>query len=522
MSTAIPPYPYFNGITYNPSLFSSSTDYITATTGKKLFLSYPTSQGEETFASNVSLKSSLTDITGSKGLSGQVLSSTVSGTQWIYSGSSGYIAYNLSSLPFTLPTTSYSNLYILFTGTVGSGGIMTIPITGFTAGTLINIKNASTGTVNISTTSMQYTATTSSTTIFGIGGGDVFQFYFNGSFWIQNTLGSKIMYLTVTNTLTLTGGFATETMTQIGTHGISDEINLYSTTIYGDIFLGRILPAPYNVRLANTSSGGSGALVHCSNISIDDNKINNSSVPTTGLIKLANAQTTGQLYLGCGSTTAARTTGPIFIGSDSTASGGINIGTGTDLTVPSVNTVNIGSGTYGTVIKGALTTSTAITLPTTPPTLTTSNLGYSYNFSSISVSSNAIATSFLYSPATNSAGGGNYLNAGIYAVYVNTQVYESNAPTAGAATYTLGVCYGSTTGTLSTIGPQYGTITSVSKQSTYVRTGNGNLRIGTALAGTFTLTSANFVNIQVIINVTSTFTSGNFWVILDGLIVRIG
>jgi hypothetical protein len=519
MSSAIPPFPYFNGITYNPSLFSSSTDYITATTGKKLFLSYPTAQGEETFASNVLIKSSLTDGSGSKGLSGQVLSSTVSGTQWIYSGSSGYLSYNLSSLPFTLPAASYSkysNLYILFTGTVGSGGIMTIPITGFTAGTLINIKNASTGTVNFSTTYMLYVSTTTSTTIFGIGGGDVIQLYFNGSYWIENSLSNKIAYLTVTNTLTLTGGFAVNSLVMSSS---GSDIDLYGTTTANDILIGQTLPAGKTVRIANTTAGAAGASVHCANIGIDNSNINNATAPTTGILKLGQSQTTGTLYVGGGAATAARTTGPIVIGSDSTASGGINIGTGTNLVDPAVNTVNIGSGTYGTIIKGALTTSTAITLPTTPPTLTTSNLGYSYNFSSTTVSGSAIATYYLYSPGTNTAGAGNYLNAGVYAVYVSSQAYELNSPTTGLAAYTIGVCYGTATGLIST-SALYGT-SQTSKALSYTRQALNNVRIGNSIAYTFTLSSASFVNLYIYTSISVAFSSGNLWEIIDGTIIRI-
>ena len=56
--------------------------------------------------------------------------------------------------------------------------------------------------------------------------------------------------------------------------------------------------------------------------------------------------TTSTIYLGGGSSSGPQhTTGPIIIGCDSTATGGINIGTGTDLTAPLTNTVNIGSST---------------------------------------------------------------------------------------------------------------------------------------------------------------------------------
>ena len=59
----IPPTYYFSGITFNPTFYSSaSSDYLTASTGKKIFLSYPTAQGTETITS---LKSSSIEPTSS-------------------------------------------------------------------------------------------------------------------------------------------------------------------------------------------------------------------------------------------------------------------------------------------------------------------------------------------------------------------------------------------------------------------------------------------------------------------------
>ena len=162
-----------------------------------------------------------------------------------------------------------------------------------------------------------------------------------------------------------------------------------------------------------------------------------------------------------------------------------------------------------------------ITCPTISPTLGKTNLNYTYTFNNVAASSSAVGTTYAYSPASNNAGAGNYLNAGVYAVFVNSVVYELGGPSTGSCAYTLGVCYGSTTGTLSTTA-QYGTATSVSKQSNYQRLNQNNFKIGTALAGTFTLTSANFVNIQLSNNITIAFTGGNFWSTVDGLIIRIG
>ncbi len=49
MAAEIPPTDYFNGITFNPDFYqSSSSDYLTASTAQNYFLAYPTAQGTET------------------------------------------------------------------------------------------------------------------------------------------------------------------------------------------------------------------------------------------------------------------------------------------------------------------------------------------------------------------------------------------------------------------------------------------------------------------------------------------
>ena len=48
MSSEIPPTYYFNNITFNPDFYqSTSGEYLTKTTGKQYFLSYPYAQGTE-------------------------------------------------------------------------------------------------------------------------------------------------------------------------------------------------------------------------------------------------------------------------------------------------------------------------------------------------------------------------------------------------------------------------------------------------------------------------------------------
>ena len=46
-----PPTYYFSGIKFNPDFYTTTSgNYLTATTGKKYFLSYPTAQGDETIS----------------------------------------------------------------------------------------------------------------------------------------------------------------------------------------------------------------------------------------------------------------------------------------------------------------------------------------------------------------------------------------------------------------------------------------------------------------------------------------
>jgi hypothetical protein len=128
-------------------------------------------------------------------------------------------------------------------------------------------------------------------------------FFFNGLSWVQTTVLDKLHDLTLSGTLTtgnisFSGTFSTDSITQANG---GSQVELFANTTTSTIYFG----------------GG------------------NSSNPQ-------------------------HTTGPIIIGSDSTATGGINIGTGTDLSDPLTNTINIGSATYGTIIKGTLTSDTNV------------------------------------------------------------------------------------------------------------------------------------------------------------------
>jgi hypothetical protein len=68
MSSELPPTDYFTGISFNPDFYqSTSSDYLTASTGKSYFLTYPTAQGTETIStlktSSIDSSSTTTNMT---------------------------------------------------------------------------------------------------------------------------------------------------------------------------------------------------------------------------------------------------------------------------------------------------------------------------------------------------------------------------------------------------------------------------------------------------------------------------
>ena len=347
---------YFSGIIFNPDFYvSASSTYLTQATAKLYFLSYPFSQGSEIFTNNLTLQSTLTDSLSSVGTSGQLLSSTGTGTSWIddTGGSNSYIALNTSSLPYTLPTPTRANTYVYITGTLNSGGTIRIPTSGVSSGAFINFRNFTNLTVNITgSTFLLFSRLETALPPYVLSAGASASFYYNGTIWVQTTTDRTMLVLDVVNQLSV-GTFLGDT---ISTKDTGTAPELYGNLLNNDLNIAKLLPAPYTVRIANTTSGASGGSVHCSNIGFDGSNINNATTPAAGTIKIGNSQTTGPLYIGCGSTTAAHTTGPILLGCDSTASGGIAIGTSSTTLPLTTNSINLGSATYATNILGSLST----------------------------------------------------------------------------------------------------------------------------------------------------------------------
>jgi len=345
---------------FDPSVFpSASGTALTIASGSKYFLTYPVAQGSEIFPSNITLQSTLSDASGDVGTSGQILSSTGTGTNWINnsSGINTYTELDTATFPTTLPIPTTANTYVYITGS--TGGTITIPTTGVTTGTLINFRNFTLSTINIAgSTYLPYSRFETAVSPYVLSGGCSATFYYNGSIWVQPNVDRTMLNFTVQNTC-YAAGLATDSINLAQNHS-GTAVNVYNSLTDADLNIANTLPAPYTVRIANTTSGASGGSVHCSNIGFDGSNINNATTPAAGTIKLGNSLTSGPLYIAGGSATPTHTSGPIIIGSDSTATGGINIGTGTDQTVPTVNTVNIGSATYATNIKGTLTSTGTI------------------------------------------------------------------------------------------------------------------------------------------------------------------
>ena len=131
MSSELPPTDYFTGISFNPDFYqSSSEDYLTASTGKSYFLSYPTAQGTETITT---LKSSSIDS-----------SSTTTNMTIASAQTSG--ALNIVSASFTIPSTINRDYYI-FCNTNASTYTITLP-TRLT-NQIIRIRNFSGQTLTI-------------------------------------------------------------------------------------------------------------------------------------------------------------------------------------------------------------------------------------------------------------------------------------------------------------------------------------------------------------------------------------
>jgi len=240
------------------------------------------------------------------------------------------------------------------------------------------------------------------------------------------------------------------------------------------------------------------ASVHVANIDHQNQSINNASNATTGLLNICNNQTTGSLNLG---THVSRT-------------GSINIGTGS---TGGTGYVNIGSAILSTVVNGSFFMNTCSLTGTPPSTLGKTSLNYFVNYANISKNTNT--TLYAYAPLSNTATtDAHYLNPGIYVVDIKLTYNEAGSPSASTATFTMGVSYSTTTGTLSTTA-QVGTVALSSIVLSPTLFGKNGIPIGYSYTGCFSLPSASYVNLQTIIG--GAVTAGTVTINLNGCIRRI-
>ena len=170
MASELPPTDYFTGISFNPDFYqSTSSDYLTASTGKSYFLSYPTAQGTETITT---LKSSSID-SSSTTTNMAIASAQTSGALNIASLPSrtgniniGYstsapsgLGYNIN-MGNILSNTSIGGKFIELAAassgiTISTSGTLDMIATAYNMGTsLVNATNINIGTTGISTTTI--------------------------------------------------------------------------------------------------------------------------------------------------------------------------------------------------------------------------------------------------------------------------------------------------------------------------------------------------------------------------------
>lgn len=206
----------------------------------------------------------------------------------------------------------------------------------------------------------------------------------------------------------------------------------------------------------------------------------------------------------------------IVASSITTNNGNLIMGTG-QITCGNITSTSGGFGS-GTI------TANGYALNGTAPTITKSSLGYYVNYDSVSATLlTGISTYYLYAPAINFLPtASNYLNAGHYLVQINGSSYDLNSPVSGQTNYTLAICYGTTTSIspLST-SAQYGTIGPYTNNFQRVIINQNKVSIGNSSSFGFYLPTDGFVNLELIINITSAITSGSFVFSVAGCITRI-
>jgi len=321
------------------------------------------------------------------------------------------------------------------------------------------------------------------------------------------TLGNSFNPVTVGGNLTVTGTLTAGSLayTAVSIDTINARFNSSTVNLYGNLETG-----PLNLACsANRSSGiniGTGSTVSSSDIVLGSSNTNttvNGNLTSTikvvtPVINAAAAGTTVSLY--------------------NTSTGTINFGnTGSTTTMAGALTV-----TQNLTANGGLTlgSNQGIQLGAVPPTLTTSYLGYFYNFPlRTNTGLTSSSAGYRYNPATNTAGAGNFVKAGVYYATINVIYRFTSSPSAFGLNYTFGISSSTTAGTATT-----STNTDISPTS---RTNTGTLITGAnnndfcaSHSLCFTLTTDSYLNTFFSVD-TISITGGTLVINQLGTVYRI-
>ena len=351
--TESPPTYYFSGITFNPNFYTTSGDYITKTSGRKYFLSYPTAQGDETidrlYTSQIStptptenfnfLDSQTASIFIGENVTGTTNQVIQIGAPALTTVKCGALAIKDTKINNALNETA-GNIYIGDQQTTGDIHIGAGSSILRKTASSINIGNYSTsvGTINIGTSGM--------TTIIN-GKGSIYATKFD----IHDT--TAVLQL---------GDLQTTGRLDIGSGG--------SRTGTGAINIGTggsaVFPITIGSSTSNTTLAGTSVSVSTKLVTpIVDTKTDATDLflgsnIVGGQIKMGGAAAGGSLFIACGSLFRAA----------------VNIA---NASTTALNNINLGNANTTTKISGKLVLGDGcgITCGTTSYTPTSAQLGYS-------------------------------------------------------------------------------------------------------------------------------------------------
>ena len=292
----------------------------------------------------------------------------------------------------------------------------------------------------------------------------------------------------------------------IGTNARTGNINIGTNQTNNQLSIGSTFNTQTNI------TGGAIALFGNTDITGTLDVTSTTTTPSIITNNITGSTTTDPLYISNSSTQLGR----IYIGgAKASSSGGIYIGgSNNPVSVYGTSTFVLGLESQNTI---TLTNSSYIIPPTVPPTLPITALAYYYNYPVLATTNTS--TGYDFNPASNTSGGSNFFNAGVYVANINSISRFTAAVTSGNYTYNIGVSYTTSTGTVTTGNSTVITPVSGSMRGFYF--GNiVNVDFSNSHTICFTIASNSFVNLFS--NISSlTLTGGNVTISTYGCVRRI-